>query len=154
MGLLRFETKPACLAEAGRVFDLAPAFGVAAALAHDARRLVCARLQERLAEAGGERPELLAALCYGCADLVDRDDLDRRLALWRPAQLAASDPVVLQQWAFSRFPPRAGWTEFQCALREVAAIDTPPRIRDAAALLLCLSMSFAAPGAHELQLSD
>lgn len=154
VGLLRFETESSCFADAGRVFAVAPAFGMPPDLARDARRLVCARLQERSAESGGERPELLAALCYGFGDLVDRDELERRLLLWRPGQLAGGDLVALHHWAFSRFPPREGWAEFQRALRELAAMETPPRIRDAAALLLCLSMSFAAPGAHGLHAAD
>ena len=64
--------------------------------------------------------------------------------------LADRDLVVLHQVAWSQFPPRPGWTEFQRDLRELATLRTPDEVRDTAALLLSLAMNFAAPGVHEV----
>lgn len=149
--LLHAGTSVTSLADAGRVLELAPAFGVEPQLAHRARLLVAAHLQERLATGDGERPELLAAQLYGFADLVDRQDVQRRLLLWRP-RLLLPDFVAMHHLFWSQCPPRAGWSELQDELRALAAAKTPPRLGDAAALLLCLATNFAAPGVHEIGL--
>lgn len=148
--LLRFQTSVAGLADAGQVLRLAPAFGVRPDLARDARLLVAAHVKERLADAAGERPDLLAALLYGFGDLIDREEIDRRLVLWRPVLLAGQDHVALHHLAWSQFPLRPGWAHFQRELRALAALETPPALRDAAALLLSLAMNYAAPGVREV----
>lgn len=146
--LLGFSTPVACLADAGHVLQLAPAFGVHPMQAHEARLLMAAHLEERLDESHGERPEILAAMLYGFGDLVDREQLDHRLLLWRPALLGGHDLVALHHVSWSQFPPRPGWATFQRELREMATVKTPPGVRDASALLLSLAMNYAAPGVH------
>ncbi len=144
--LLRIETPAASLADAGHVLRLAPAFGVDPALARQARRLVAAHLQERLAAASVEQPALLAAQLYGFGDLVDRGEVDRMLSLWRPRLMASADVVALYQMAWGQYPPRPGWARFQWELREVGAAKTPESVLDTAALLLSVATNFAAPG--------
>ena len=148
--LIGFRTPAACLADAGHVLRLAPAFGVDPMQAHDARLLMAAHLEERLEEASGERPEVLAAMLYGFSDLIDRRRFDHGLLLWRPVLLAGHDLVALHHVSWSQFPPRPGWATFQRELRELATIKTPERIRDTSALLLSLAMNYAAPGVHQV----
>ena len=145
---MRFHTPLACLADAGHVFRLAPAFGVNPLHAHEARMLVAAHVEERIEVAGGERPEMFAALLYGFGDLVDRDEMDRRLLLWKPGLIAGDNLVALHHLSWSQFPPRAGWAEFQSQLRGLSTLQTPGQVGDASALLLTLAMNFAAPGVH------
>src|SRR5690606_37800072 len=99
-----------------------------------------------------ERPALIAAQLYGFGDLVDRRSADRRLVLWRAKHLLP-DYVALHQLAWSRYPVRAGWADFQNELRGLAGLPDPTDTRDAAALLLCLSMNSAAPGVLDDTLS-
>lgn len=146
--LLRFDTPVAALAEAGYVLRLAPAFGVHPALAHRARLLVAAHIEERLRD-GGAHPEVLAAQLYGFGDLIDRREADRKLVLWYP-RLFLPNYTALHHLAWSQFPLRQGWGRFQTELQGLAAWKTPTNVADSAALLLCLAMNFAAPGAHEL----
>ncbi|MEM7199478.1 MAG: hypothetical protein AAF628_04380 [Planctomycetota bacterium] len=148
--LLSFATPTGSLADAGRVFRLAPAFGVHPAVAERARQLVAAHLEERLAAQGDGRPDLLAAQLYGFADLVDRRDVGRKLRLWRPALLARDHYVALHHLAWSQLPPGPGWAKFQRELRELATLPTPRDLGDAAALLLGLSANFAAPGVRSV----
>lgn len=144
--LLGFSTPVSQLADAGRVLQLAPAFGVHPIRAHEARLLMAAHLEERLAQSASERPEVLAAMLYGFSDLIERNALDRRLLLWPATLLADQDLVALHHLAWSQFPLRPGWTEFQRQLRAVATLKTPSDVGDAAALLLSLAMNYAAPG--------
>ncbi len=150
--LLHWNTPGAMLGEAGRLFALAPAFGVHAALAQRARMLVHEHLQERLERRSVERPDLIAALRYGFADLHDVAELDRQLLLWRPPQLAELPDgyTTMHHLAWSLYPIRPGWAEFQLELRRIAALTTPRPLGDAAALLLSLTTSFAAPGVAEM----
>jgi hypothetical protein len=148
--LLRFETPVECLADAGYVLRLAPAFGVHPSLAHRARLLIAAHVEERLAvDAGGGRPDVLAAQLYGFGDLADRREVDRKLVLWNP-RLLLPNYRALHHLAWSQYPPRPGWARFQTELRGLASLQTPPRVEDSSALLLCLAMNFAAPGVHEV----
>lgn len=144
--LLSWRTPVAALADAGQVLRLAPAFGVHSGLAFRARLMVAAHLGERLAMSDQESPDLCAAQLYGFGDLVDRSRVDRDLLLW-PARRLLPDYEALFQLSWSKYPARNGWAEFQLELRGLAAARTPLRIDDAAALLLCLSSNFAAPGA-------
>lgn len=149
--LLHWQTRTASLADAGQVLALAPAFGAPAASCARARRLILRHLEERLT-AGSERPDVIAAMLYGFGDLVDRDDLDRRLKMWRP-QLLLPNYVALYHYAWGQYPLRPGWTQFQQDLRWVTAQRGPKVVSDTAALLLTLAMNFAAPGAPELMLA-
>ena len=80
--LLSSDVPAASLGDAGRLFRLAPAFGVRPELAFEARRMVLTHLEERLETS--EQPSSLAAQLYGFGDLVRRSELDRRLKPWRP----------------------------------------------------------------------
>lgn len=147
--LLYWQTPPRQLADAGRVLGIAPAFGTHAGLAFRARLMIAAHVGERLAVgADAEQPELIAAQLYGFGDLIDRREADRRLALWRLGSLLR-DFVAMHHVAWSKYPVRPGWAEFQQELRGLAAVPTPDGLRDASALLLTLCTNFAAPGFSE-----
>ena len=148
--MLNWQTTPAQLADAGQVLRLAPAFGVDSNKALRARAYVAAHVAERVASIKSERPDLLAAYLYGFGDLIDREDIELKLRLWRARDLMPEHLVALHHVAWSRFPLRSGWADFQHDLRVVASMATPQGVTDAAALLLALSMNFAAPGSHEL----
>jgi hypothetical protein len=146
-GLLHWRTPVAELADAGRLLRIAPAFGVHAGLAFRARMMIAAHLDERLrVQSEVEHPALVAAQLYGFGDLIDRESAERALRLWRP-ELIAPNYVALHHIAWSKMPARPGWAEFQSDLRALSSWSTPREARDAAALLLCLTMNFAAPGA-------
>ena len=149
--LLHWQTRTASLADAGQVLALAPAGGAPSTTCARARRLILRHLEERLT-AGSERPDVIAAMLYGFGDLVDREDLDRRLKMWRP-QLLLPNYVALYHYAWGQYPLRPGWTQFQQDLRWVTAQRGPKVVSDTAALLLTLAMNFAAPGAPELMLA-
>ncbi|MHC5064018.1 MAG: hypothetical protein ACYTG5_08590 [Planctomycetota bacterium] len=143
--LLSWRTPVAALADAGQVLKLAPAFGVHSGLAFRARLMVAAHLGERMEMSEREFPDIRAAQLYGFGDLVDRAEADRKLRLWR-ARMLLPDYEALFQLAWSKYPARSGWAQFQRELRGLAAAPTPSSIDDASALLLCLSSNFAAPG--------
>ena len=131
------------------VSQLAPAFGVHAGLAFKARILVAAHVDERLAQhREEERPGLVAAHLYGFGDLIDREEADRMLKLWR-ARFLVPDYVALHHLAWSKYPVRSGWAEFQFEMRAVAAMETPEKTADAAALLMALATSLAVPPESE-----
>ncbi len=149
--LLHWQTRAASLADAGQVLALAPAFGAPTATCARARRLILRHLEERLS-GSTERPDVIAAMLYGFGDLVDRNDLDRRLLMWRPQRLWPNY-VALYHYAWGQYPLRPGWTQFQQDLRWVTAQHEPEAVTDNAALLLTLAMNFAAPGAPEMLLA-
>ncbi len=153
--LLHWTTPASRIADAGRVLQLAPSFGTNAGLALRARTMLAAHLGERIASRSeAESPTIVAAWLYGFGDLIDRDDADRRLALWRGGMLLP-EYIAMQQLAWSKYPVRRGWAEFQLELLRFAGLPTPPRTADAAALLLALSTNVAAPGVLDgLQLAD
>ena len=97
------------------------------------------------------KPGALAAELYGFGDIIGRDDLDRRLKMWRTTNL---DYVTIYHLAWSRFPVRPGWASFQQDLRRLSARSNPEGAGQAGALLLCLSMNFAAPGSAEMLLEQ
>ena len=152
--LLAGDTAPGQLGDAGRVLSLLPEFGVEVEHARRARLMVAARLHQRRAARSEERPDILAALAYGFGDIGDhvvRERIERELLLWGPSELTrAGDYVALEQLAWSRYPARAGWAQFQQRLRRVTAAVTPVGVRDAAALLLALAVHDVAPGAQRL----
>lgn len=146
-GLLHWATDVRSLADAGRLLRVAPAFGVHAGLAFRARMMIAAHLDERLERRSEhEAPTLLAAQLYGFGDLIDLDAAERALRLWRP-RLLLPDFVALHHIAWGKRPARAGWAAFQQELRGLSGVRTPAETGDAAALLLCLSTGYAAPGA-------
>ena len=114
----------ACLGDAGRLFRLAPAFGVHPTLAFRARLLMAAHLQERIDDSEQLRPELLAAMAYGFGDMVDLDAVDQELRLWNAAHLVP-DYVAMHHLAWSQYPVRQGWARFQTEMRQLSAIATP-----------------------------
>lgn len=150
--LLHWQTPAAQLADAGRVLQLAPAFGAEPKLTNWARTLLAAHLDERINASSMERPDLLAAQLYGFADLVDRAAIDRKLLLWRAQNLVPEHYVALHHLSWSQFPARPGWSRFQRELRMLSVQSTPEGTGDASALLLCLAMNYAAPGSSELAL--
>lgn len=144
--LLSFGTPLHALADAGRLLWIAPAFGAHPGLALRARMMVAAHVEERLVRgAGAEQPARLAALLYGFGDLVDRDAVERALALWRP-RLLRDDLVAVHHLAWSRYPVRAGWADFQRELRWLSGLPSPESLRGRAALLLGLCTNVSAPG--------
>lgn len=148
--LLRFGTPLHALADAGRLLWIAPAFGSHPGLALRARMMVAAHVEERLVEGeGAEQPARLAALLYGFGDLVDREGVERALSLWRP-RLLRDDLVAVHHLAWSRYPVRAGWADFQRELRWLSGLPSPDSLRSRAALLLGLCTNVAAPGVGAL----
>jgi hypothetical protein len=148
--LLRFGTPLHALADAGRLLWIAPAFGSHPGLALRARMMVAAHVEERLVEGeGAEQPARLAALLYGFGDLVDREGIERSLSLWRP-RLLRDDLVAVHHLAWSRYPVRAGWADFQRELRWLSGLPSPDSLRSRAALLLGLCTNVAAPGVGAL----
>ena len=92
---------------------------------------------------------MLAAMLYGFDEIMDREALDRELRVWS-ARWLAPDYAALHHLAWSRYPVRTGFADFQLELRQVSAMATPEDIGDTAALLMCLTTNFAAPGAAPL----
>ncbi len=136
--LLRWGAPVHHLAEASRLLTLAPAFGADADGALRARMLLVAHLEERAERLRGfEAPELHAALRYGFADLIDLAESDRQLALWSP-RLLVPDYRALAQFTWGSYPIRRGWADLQRELLGLTGLRTPPRLADAASLLLAL----------------
>ncbi|MCC6669901.1 MAG: hypothetical protein IT458_02485 [Planctomycetes bacterium] len=148
-GILSMLTPAAELADAGRVLRILPALGIDPELAALARYAVLAHLESRSAAVEHRRPADLAALLYGFGDLVSREEHDQRLLLHAPRTLLP-EYVAMHQLAWSRYPLRRGWGQFQAELRGLATLPTPPSLRDAGALLLTLTTTYAAPGMLEV----
>ncbi len=148
--MLNWQTSAAQLADAGQVLRLAPAFGIVNKEALLARVYLAMHLSERIDLSTSERPDLLAAKLYGFGDLIDRSDTERRLGLWHARDLVPEHYVALHHVAWSRFPLRSGWADFQLELCSVSTLATPDASSDASALLLSLAVNYAAPGSHEL----
>lgn len=145
--LLTWGCDAGALAEAGAVLRLAPAFGVPADVAYQARLLLLAHLEERAERLPGERPGLAAAILYGFGELVDRRPWEHRMRLWR-ARDFLPDGTALLHFAWSRAGLRAGWADFQRELRVLATEPSPAANVDRAGLLLALASTFAGTGAH------
>ena len=134
------------LGEAGRVVSRLPAFGVDPDRCTLFRSLALGRLREQRA-GGQDRPEVLAAMSYGFADLLDRERNERdrltwALQRWKPARLAP-DYATVQQMAWSLSPGTRGFTRMQRELRQLAVQPAPTALRDQAAFCLCLATSYA-----------
>lgn len=144
-GLLNWTSSTHALADAGRVLQIAPAFGVHAGLAHRARMMIAAHLDERLGmKTETEHPTLLAAKLYGFEDLIDVEAVENGLRLW-DSELLVPEYVALHHIAWSKQPSRFGWAEFQDDLRGLASVPTPGRTDEIAALLLSLASDTTAP---------
>lgn len=122
-----------------------PGFEVDAHRAGIVRQLVLGQLRSRRVF-GRERPEVLAALLYGCRDLLDeaeRDELELQVLRWKPVRLAPDFATVRQQiWGFE--PGRRGFTRLQTERRGLAVLATPDELAGAAGLCLGLCADFAA----------
>lgn len=144
------------LGEAGRILSRLPAFGVDARRCQLVRQLVLGQLRERRAY-GQDRPEVLAAMLYGCRDLLDgvsqtdasqadgsseADRLGRMLRRWRLERLSP-DFRAVQQIAWSLRPGQRGFTALQRELRSLSVLAAPQSLRERAAFCLCLSTNFA-----------
>lgn len=149
-GLLAADVAAVSLGEAGRFLAWAPAFGVDAGEAGMLRVLLHNALQDRRGR--GEHPDVLAAIAYGYADLLEPElhlAIERRLRGWKVATLLP-DYAAMHQLAWSRRPGEFGFTRFQLDLRRVAALPTPATLADQSSLCLCLATNFAAPGVSGL----
>lgn len=122
-----------------------PGFDVDAHRAGIVRQLVLGQLRSRRVP-GRERPEVLAALLYGCRDLLDeaeRDELELQVLRWKPVRLAPDFATVHQQiWGFE--PGRRGFTRLQTERRGLAVLATPNELAAAAGFCLGLCADFAA----------
>lgn len=152
--LLTARTTTSSLAECGRLLAMAPGFGVDADRARALRALVEAHLQERRLQQPDD-PTVLAALAYGCSDLVrDGEAIETKLRAWRPSELVGN-LVTLMQLAWSREVGVHGWARFQLDMRRIGSQPTPADFLERSALLLCLATNYAAPGVSGLtDLSD
>ena len=144
--LLSGSVAPLTLGEAGRVVSRLPAFGVDPDRCTLVRSLILGRLREQRA-GDQDRPEVLAAMTYGFADLLDakaneRDRLTWALQRWKPARLAP-DYATVQQMAWSLSPGTRGFTRMQRELRQLAVLPAPTGLLEQAAFSLCLATSYA-----------
>jgi hypothetical protein len=134
------------LGEAGRLLARLPAFGVSPHRCKLVRQLMLGQLRDRRTTAQ-DRPEVLAAMLYGCGDLLDEDtsEADRlgwQLLRWKPTRLAP-DFGTVQQIAWSRAPASRGYTRLQRELRQLAVLPMPQDLSNRAAFVMCLATNFA-----------
>lgn len=133
------------LGECAALLRRLPGFEVDAHRAGIVRQLVLGQLRSRRV-LGRERPEVLAALLYGCRDLLDegeRDELELQVLRWKPVRLVPDFGTVRQQvWGFE--PGRRGFTRLQAERRGLAVLATPNELAAAAGLCLGLCADFAA----------
>ena len=134
------------LGEAGRILARLPAFGIAPQRCKLVRQLMLGQLRDRRTTAQ-DRPEVLAAMLYGCGDLLDEatGELDRigwQLLRWKPTRLAP-DFGTVQQIAWSRAPGSRGYTRLQRELRQLAILPMPDNLAGRSAFLMCLATNFA-----------
>jgi hypothetical protein len=141
--LLGRDTPSALLGDVCRLLAYAPALGVAAESSLFVRLLITAQLQERRA-LGEMRPEELAAITFGCGDLLDNEEkelVDQQLRRWSPLSLVP-DFDSLYQIAWSRSPATVGYARFQLASRRLAALETPESVQGRAWLCMVLAASY------------
>ena len=134
------------IGEAGRILARLPAFGIDPHRCKLVRQLLLGQLRDRRSSAQ-DRPEVLAAMLYGCGDLLDEStgELDRigwQLLRWKPTRLAP-DFATVQQMAWSRAPGSRGYTRLQRELRQLAILSKPHSLASRSAFLMCLATNFA-----------
>jgi len=147
--LLADDIAPSALGEAARIVGRLPAFGADVERCRLTRRLILGRLREQRdheqLDRGQDRPEVLAAMLYGCGDLLEDGEygrLQRQMQRWKPARLAP-DYVTVQQIAWSLRPGDRGFTRRQWELRELAVLPIPADLQERAAFCLCLATNYA-----------
>lgn len=144
--LLAGRVASSTVADAGRLLVLLPGFGVDAERCGLVRELLLGHLRERRDQVGGDGPEVLAAMLFGCVDLLgeaERDEVEKQLKRWNVTRLAP-DFVTVQQIAWGFEPGRLGWTRLQRDLRRLAVLGEPTDLGGKAAFCLCLTTSYAA----------
>lgn len=155
--LVGHHVAPGVLGEAGRLLARLPGVDVEARRAGLVRQLVLGQLRSRRVP-NNERPEVVAALVYGFADLLaerERDELEHELLRWRPLHLVP-DFATVQQQAWGLLPGRLGFTRLQTARRRLAMLPSPAEPTELAGLCLCLCTDYAAfpTAAAEAALGD
>jgi len=146
--LLTSRPSAGSLGDAGRILARLPAFGVDPAPCKLVRLLLLGQLRERRA-LQQDRPEVLAAMLYGCGDLLasaGKENEQARivwaLRRWKPARLAP-DFTTVQQIAWAQQPGSLGYTRLQYELRQLAVLPSPADLRNRAAFCLCLATNYA-----------
>jgi hypothetical protein len=152
--LLGSRLPPAVIGDASRLLQRLPGFGVDGGRCALVRKLLSGQLRARR-DGGQDGPELLAALVYGCGDLLtaaEREAIDVQLRRWKPVRLAPDFRTVQQlAWAFE--PGRSGFTRTQGELRQLAVCPDPVELAGRAAFCLCLCTNFAAFGQERARLA-
>jgi hypothetical protein len=152
--LLGSRLPPAVIGDASRLLQRLPGFGVDGGRCALVRKLLSGQLRARR-DGGQDGPELLAALVYGCGDLLtaaEREAIDLQLRRWKPVRLAPDFRTVQQlAWAFE--PGRSGFTRTQGELRQLAVCPDPVELAGRAAFCLCLCTNFAAFGQERARLA-
>ena len=144
--LLTSRVAAGSVGEAGRVLSRLPAFGIAPGPCKLVRLLLLGQLRERRA-LSQDRPEVLAAMLYGCGDLLATESNEQvriswALRRWKPTRLAP-DFGTVQQLAWAQTPGSRGYTRLQGELRQLAVLPAPTDMRNCAAFCLCLATNFA-----------
>lgn len=144
--LLTSRVAAGSIGEAGRILSRLPAFGIDPSRCKLVRLLLLGQLRERrsLSE---DRPEVLAAMIYGCGDLLaangnERERVAWALRRWKPTRLAP-DFATVQQIAWGQAPGSRGYTRLQGELRQLSVLPKPKQLRNSAAFCLCLATNFA-----------
>jgi hypothetical protein len=143
--LLSPHVAAATIGDGGRLLRLLPGFGVEADRCTLVRQLMLGQLRER-ADRKEDGPEVLAAMVFGSADLLEpreRDEMEVQLRRWHPA-LLAPDYATVHQLAWALEPGRPGYTRMQRDLRQLAVLSEPQPLLDRSAFCLCLATNYAA----------
>ena len=145
--LLGSRLPAATAGDAARLLRRLPGFGLAGDRCSLVRQLLLGQLRSRRA-GGQDGPELLAALLFGCGDLLpdaERSEIELQLRRWKPVRLAP-DYRTVQQVAWAVEPGQSGFTRLQGELRQLAVCADPATLPSRAAFVLCLATNFAAYG--------
>jgi hypothetical protein len=145
--LLGSRLPAATAGDAARLLRRLPGFGLTSDRCSLVRQLLLGQLRSRRA-GGQDGPELLAALLFGCGDLLpdaERTEIELQLRRWKPVRLAP-DYRTVQQVAWAVEPGQSGFTRLQGELRQLAVCPDPATLPSRAAFVLCLATNFAAYG--------
>lgn len=152
--LLGSRLPAATAGDAARLLRRLPGFGLAGDRCSLVRQLLLGQLRSRRA-GGQDGPELLAALLFGCGDLLpdaERSEVELQLRRWKPVRLAP-DYRTVQQVAWAVEPGQSGFTRLQGELRQLAVCPDPATLPSRAAFVLCLATNFAAYGHDSARLA-